>query len=1150
MDALRHGTWMRRLGILLILAVALLSCGLVQVLPSSAFAQETLHSASTPLPAHLAHSSQSHADVRLSLQVPSNSTGGSTFEYVATVSNQGPDAANGTTFRVEFEPGTTHISLECTSAPTDTSGNQASCPSNVQVPPPASARPELTGHIDQLPANGHITFTVKGKFPYKVTSASTVFTAELPQGIIDDTPDTNRVEQQTTLTPQTPGLSVSVTKEQDLETTAIGEKRTYTVTYENTGDIDIKGTITDRALVGSESNGYRRVGHLPLRFSTRCDSDSSTAQCPEIASQGFRDTHEGYTITYWMDQMITIPSGKKVVIKADLVVESGACTLDGDIQIRNTAKITFMKEGFRQTESAEAVGTLKIPPCSRPAVTVTKKQDKVVTKMGEARTYTVTYENIGSDDAEVIIDDTIYFRNGKTLTVTYSTVCDLQKSTAPCPTLPAPQIKKKLQGQESNYYSRVVDAWPITKAKIPAGKKIVLTTQVHVNQDSCSLTDGKIQISNTASVYTLYNIPFDPASGKEYPYADTKGGRYYSGKISYVEGEIQGLPECTEGEDIIPVPHPSVTVKKEQHKIDTELDEERVYTVTYENTGKIDAEINIDDQVSIELPPHAKPFTIHPAFLYSYECDPQASTMPCPAGLHRDRTSKESRREVDVWWHTVTIPAGKKLVLKAHVALEGKCETVARDIIIHNEASAYVSRNGTFSNGKRRESSKVTGKIRIPACPPLTVRVEKEQDRILTEPGEERTYMVSYENTGERDADLRVEDSIFFHDEQHNPATIPFSYSYVCDSDASTMKCPPSLLPFQASKTREIQTYWVENVRIPPGKKLVVKATFTAGKNACAFSAGDIYLYNRAFAFTSAGVLFANGQRYERSEAVGIVRCTDVSTLTTISDHSPQVGDPVIVEIQVSNSVGLAEDVPFRLQLSTDSTAAQQINVLEVQADIQDITCVVESGNATCPTDFAYDAATNTITGSVAELPAGSSLKVSVRTLLTAAAKYLKTYKVYAEAPDVFGDRNLGPEGSNRSSATFSWTEKITIAVPAPPTQVKDPCGPDNAVWIKPEDSDTIRWELSDQGRRIIAHAIDGYLFDDGTTSHDYGLAHDSGELCIIPGLQIPVTGGRSADILYLTGILLAFSALFGAATKKRHDMRLYACSAQHQAKH
>ena len=1022
--------------------------------------------------------------------------------------------------------------------PTPPSTKQAA-PATYKYPPPASAHPELTGRIDQLPANGQITFIIKGKFPYKVTSASTVFTAELPQGIIDDTPDTNRVEQQTTLTPHTPGLSVSVTKEQDLETTAIGEKRTYTVTYENTGNIDIKGTITDRTLVGSEN--YILLGRLPVQFSAHCDSDSSTAPCPEITSQGFYNIYRSDKIEYWKGHMITIPSGKKVVIKADLVVDSGACTLNGDIQIRNTAQITFTKEGFRQTESAEVVGTLKIPACSRPAVTVTKKQDKVVTKMGEARTYTVTYENIGRDDAEVNIVDFLSFRDGETGTFTYSTVCDLQNSTAPCPTLPASQTK-----EISSYSTGVL---PDTKVKIPAGKKIVLTTQVHVNQDSCSVHNGKIEIVNTAVVYT-YDIPFDPISGEYDYYGTSQYGKPYIRKSSAVEGEIQGLPQC---EKIVTVPRPlpSVSVKKEQDKIDTEMNEERIYTVTYENTGKIDAAIEIRDEVSVRPPAHTNPSAIYPDFLYSYECDPQASTMPCPAELHRDRTSKENKSGVSVWSNAVTIPVGKKLVLKAHVALDGKCDFVARDIIINNEATASPLNASFFSSGNFHESSTVTGKIRIPSCPPITARVEKEQDRILTEPGEKRTYMVSYENTGERDADLRVEDSIFFHDEQHNPVTIPFSYSYVCDSDASTMECPPSLLPFQASKTQEIQTYWVENVRIPPGKKLVVKATFTAGENACAFSVGDTYLYNRAFAFTAAGILFANGQRYERSEeAVGIVRCADASTLTTVSDHSPQVGDPVIVETQVSNSVGLAEDVPFRLQLSTDSTAAQQVNVLEVQADIQDITCVVESGNATCPTDFAYDAATNTITGTIAELPAGSSLKVSVRTLLTAAAKYLKTYKVYAEAPDVFGDRNLGPEGSNRSSTTFSWTERITIAIPAPPTQVKDPCGPDNAVWIKPEDSDTIRWELSDQGRRIIAHAIDGYLFDDGTTSHDYGFAHDSGELCIIPGLQIPMTGGRSADTLYLTGILLAFAALFGAATKKRHDMRFHTCSAQHQAKH
>lgn len=67
------------------------------------------------------------------------------------------------------------------------------------------------------------------------------------------------------------------------------------------------------------------------------------------------------------------------------------------------------------------------------------------------------------------------------------------------------------------------------------------------------------------------------------------------------------------------------------------------------------------------------------------------------------------------------------------------------------------------------------------------------------------------------------------------------------------------------------------------------------------------------------------------------------------------------------------------------------------------------------------------------------------------------------------------------------------IAVPETPVPA-DPCGPDNAAWVKPDDTATIRWTVTDDGR-LVATAV-GSRFTNGETTIDYGVAQDSRVLC------------------------------------------------------
>jgi len=70
---------------------------------------------------------------------------------------------------------------------------------------------------------------------------------------------------------------------------------------------------------------------------------------------------------------------------------------------------------------------------------------------------------------------------------------------------------------------------------------------------------------------------------------------------------------------------------------------------------------------------------------------------------------------------------------------------------------------------------------------------------------------------------------------------------------------------------------------------------------------------------------------------------------------------------------------------------------------------------------------------------------------------------------------------------------RVTM-LPAKPT-VTDPCGLNNATWNKPADTATVHWTISASGH-LIASTIGNYIFSDGTKTHDYGVAKDSGTLC------------------------------------------------------
>lgn len=69
------------------------------------------------------------------------------------------------------------------------------------------------------------------------------------------------------------------------------------------------------------------------------------------------------------------------------------------------------------------------------------------------------------------------------------------------------------------------------------------------------------------------------------------------------------------------------------------------------------------------------------------------------------------------------------------------------------------------------------------------------------------------------------------------------------------------------------------------------------------------------------------------------------------------------------------------------------------------------------------------------------------------------------------------------------------IAIPEKPSQ-NDPCGPNNAAWIVPANTNTIHWSIN-KDDHLIATAI-GSQFTNGQTMIDFGIAIDSNTPCTV----------------------------------------------------
>jgi hypothetical protein len=90
--------------------------------------------------------------------------------------------------------------------------------------------------------------------------------------------------------------------------------------------------------------------------------------------------------------------------------------------------------------------------------------------------------------------------------------------------------------------------------------------------------------------------------------------------------------------------------------------------------------------------------------------------------------------------------------------------------------------------------------------------------------------------------------------------------------------------------------------------------------------------------------------------------------------------------------------------------------------------------------------------------------------------------------------------------------DAVVIAIPATPS-ITDLCGTGNATWNVPSNTDQVKYILGSDGH-LRVHTIFGFVFSDGSHSHDYGVAVETNtqscDVCSnIKGIQTEVPEGK-----------------------------------------
>lgn len=112
----------------------------------------------------------------------------------------------------------------------------------------------------------------------------------------------------------------------------------------------------------------------------------------------------------------------------------------------------------------------------------------------------------------------------------------------------------------------------------------------------------------------------------------------------------------------------------------------------------------------------------------------------------------------------------------------------------------------------------------------------------------------------------------------------------------------------------------------------------------------------------------------------------------------------------------------------------------------------------------------------------------------------------------VFADTGETSHDFGRAKETNKDECEQTEEVPLPVPDVLDPCDPDNAEWVVPDDTDLLDWELLEDGTLEVTILAEDTVFEGtGEASHNFGPAPETNtEECEVAGeqLEIPAVPG------------------------------------------
>lgn len=251
---------------------------------------------------------------------------------------------------------------------------------------------------------------------------------------------------------------------------------------------------------------------------------------------------------------------------------------------------------------------------------------------------------------------------------------------------------------------------------------------------------------------------------------------------------------------------------------------------------------------------------------------------------------------------------------------------------------------------------------------PAEVRVSTSVDVESAAFGQEVTYTTAITNRGLDDlSGLGLGDYFQSVGEVGAQYGLDVAGRLSCDASPSdAAPCPRRLAspePFTATLNGSGLPVTWPVVDVPAGKTIYLKVTVGFATSHC--GPYETRQVRRTVELIAPRGVPITGPTRAESPALTLGPCTGLAVEVTISNPSPPPGQAVTTTVTVYNSAaGPSTSIPLVIHLP-DSVG------LSVGARNSGLTCSVGAGAVACPTDLAYDPVKRTISGTVAELPAG-----------------------------------------------------------------------------------------------------------------------------------------------------------------------------------